>query len=319
MPDPHTNLKSRSTDSMMRSMAKRVINVSAVPHRSPFRYPGGKTWLVPYVRQWLESLHTKPTEFAEPFAGGGIVGLSMLFDELAQRVTLVELDDHIAAVWQAMLGNWGHNLASRILSFELTRENVAIELNSEPRTVLDRAFQTIIRNRVQRGGIMAHGAGLLKNGENGNGIGSRWYPETLARRITDIVAKRELVTFVQGDGLKFIHQNAHRSDCLWFIDPPYTVAGRRLYTHSEIDHNRLFEEVSKVQGDFLMTYDDVEPVHALAKRFGFDSHKIPMKNTHHTVMFELLVGRDLDWARRPLQLRKHPLFKTLEANRNASG
>ena len=24
------------------------VNVASVPHRSPFRYPGGKTWLVPY-------------------------------------------------------------------------------------------------------------------------------------------------------------------------------------------------------------------------------------------------------------------------------
>ena len=30
---------------------KSVINVASVPHRSPFRYPGGKTWLVPHVRR----------------------------------------------------------------------------------------------------------------------------------------------------------------------------------------------------------------------------------------------------------------------------
>ena len=29
------------------------VNVASVPQRSPFRYPGGKTWLVPYVRSWL--------------------------------------------------------------------------------------------------------------------------------------------------------------------------------------------------------------------------------------------------------------------------
>src|SRR5688572_28768651 len=101
MSKPKTNLKSKLSDSMMRSMAKEVINVSAVPHRSPFRYPGGKTWLVPYVRQWLKSLTTKPSEFAEPFAGGGIVGLSMLIDELTARISLVELDEQIASVWKA--------------------------------------------------------------------------------------------------------------------------------------------------------------------------------------------------------------------------
>ncbi len=313
-----TDLKLNLTLSMMRSMGKHVINVASVQHRSPFRYPGGKTWLVPYVRQWLNSLAAKPREFAEPFAGGGIVGLSMLFDQLTDRLTLVELDEQIASVWKAIIGNKGRELASRILSFDLTKERVANELTSEPRSVLDRAFQTILRNRVQRGGIMAPGAGLIKRGENGHGIGSRWYPETLSRRIIDITEKRELITFLQGDGLSFIEQCADHANWLWFIDPPYTVAGRRLYLHSEIDHHKLFAKVSKVKGDFLMTYDDAEPIRTLAEEFGFETHQIPMKNTHHNVMFELLIGRDLNWVREPPQLSKNPLFEVVEANGNAS-
>jgi hypothetical protein len=58
-----------------------------------FRYPGGKTWLVPRIRQWLASLETKPAEFVEPFAGGGIVSLTVAFEQLADSVTMVELDD----------------------------------------------------------------------------------------------------------------------------------------------------------------------------------------------------------------------------------
>ena len=74
---------------------RRVITVASVPHRSPFRYPGGKTWLVPYVRQWMKNLRHRPLEFAEPFAGGGIVGLSVLFDGLAEKLTIVEIDRDI--------------------------------------------------------------------------------------------------------------------------------------------------------------------------------------------------------------------------------
>ncbi len=304
---------------MMRSMVSQVINVSAVPHRSPFRYPGGKTWLVPYVRQWLNSLSAKPTEFAEPFAGGAIVGLSMLFDELTDHLTLVELDEQIASVWKAILSENGTELASRIVTFDLTKENVISELTRQPLDLLDCAFQTILRNRVQRGGIMAPGAGLLKEGENGQGIASRWYPETLSNRISNIIGKRHLMTFEHDDGVSFITKHAKHSDWVWFIDPPYTVAGRRLYTHSEIDHGELFAEVAKVKGDFLMTYDDAEPIRTLAMDFGFETHKIPMKNTHHNLMFELLIGRNLAWARRPLQLVKNALFENVKARRNTRG
>ena len=28
-----------------------IVNVASVPQRSPFRYPGGKTWLIPIARK----------------------------------------------------------------------------------------------------------------------------------------------------------------------------------------------------------------------------------------------------------------------------
>jgi len=34
---------------------KQADKCSSVPQRSPFRYPGGKTWLVPYIRDWFRS------------------------------------------------------------------------------------------------------------------------------------------------------------------------------------------------------------------------------------------------------------------------
>jgi len=60
----------------------QVVNVASVPQRSPFRYPGGKTWLVPYINRWLASLNFRPAEFVEPFCGGAIVGLNVAFDNL---------------------------------------------------------------------------------------------------------------------------------------------------------------------------------------------------------------------------------------------
>ncbi len=299
-------------------MMRQVINVASVPHRSPFRYPGGKTWLVPCVRQWIKSLQRRPLEFAEPFAGGGIIGLSVLFEGLAEKLTLVELDQDVGAVWKTILSIQGERLASKILSFELSAEAVRTVLSKTPRNQFERAFQTILRNRVQRGGIMAPGAGLLKRGENGRGLASRWYPKTLERRILAIFEFRHRIRFREDDGVQFVRENANRKDIAFFIDPPYTVAGRRLYTHSEIDHEELFRATTSLHGDFLMTYDNAQPIRQLAKKFGLDTHLIPMKSTHHTIMSELLIARDLAWARKPLHLREDALFKDLQADWDAS-
>ncbi|HYH86028.1 MAG TPA: hypothetical protein VEX60_11290, partial [Pyrinomonadaceae bacterium] len=74
-------------------------------------------------------------------------------------------------------------------------------------------------------------------------------------------------------------------------------AGRRLYTHSEIDHGELFQVANALAGDFLMTYDDADGTRELARKHNFDTELVPMKNTHHAEMKELLIGRDLDWVR----------------------
>lgn len=273
------------------------MNVAAVPHRSPFRYPGGKTWLVPRIRQWLGSLPRKPREFVEPFAGGAIVGLSALFENLTDRLVLVEMDEDVSSVWQVILSDDARELVSLIRAFDVTLDAVKGVLSAPAATPLDRAFATVVRNRVQRGGILAPGASLMKQGENGRGLRSRWYAETLRKRIEAISFTRERIRFVKGDGIGFIRHNARRADTVFFIDPPYTVAGRRLYRHCELDHERLFWEVSKLGGDFLMTYDNAREIRVMASKFGFDTHLVAMKNTHHEIMRELLIGRSLDWAR----------------------
>jgi DNA adenine methylase len=279
----------------------RIVNVASVPRRSPFRYPGGKTWLVPRLRQWLHSLPEKPHEFIEPFAGGGIISLTVGFEQLAERVTMVELDDEVAAVWQTVLNGRGEWLAQHLERFELTPESLETELARSDLLPHERGFRTLLRNRVNHGGILAPGSGALKNGESGRGIRSRWYPQTLKKRVLAIVAIRERFTFIHGDGMEVLRRNADRADAVTFIDPPYTAAGKkagaRLYTHFELDHEELFRIAKTLKGDFLMTYDNADGVRALAERHGFDTQPIPMKNTHHAEMSELLIGRSLDWAR----------------------
>jgi DNA adenine methylase len=273
------------------------INVAAVPHRSPFRYPGGKTWLVPYVRSWLNNIRPRPQLLIEPFAGGGIVGLTAGIEHLADHVILVEKDANVAAVWKVILSGQAEWLAERIEEFALTKPNVLAVLSRSPRNPRERAFATILRNRVQRGGIMAPGAGLVKSGENGRGLVSRWYPQTLAERIRTIATMRERFSFIEGDGMQVIQSYARERNAAFFVDPPYTVAARRLYSHWQVDQRNLFSLLKRVEGSVLLTYDSTVEISELANEFGFETQTVAMKNTHHAKMTELLVGQDLTWLR----------------------
>lgn len=281
--------------------AEGIVNVASVPMRSPFRYPGGKTWFVPTLREWLRSKSRKPELLVEPFAGGGIVGLTAAFENLAERVLLVELDPNVAAVWEVLIAGNYERLAKRILDFEMNYNNAKAALEKMPRSTDDMAFQTILRNRVSHGGIMAPGAGLIKNGEKGKGISSRWYPETLAKRILDIGTIRTKISFVQGDAFKAIEDYVDDKNTVFFIDPPYTAAGkkagRRLYSHHSLDHELLFKTMKSAKGDALFTYDNSDDLVKMATAHKFETRLIPMKNTHHAKMTELIIGKDLRWLK----------------------
>jgi DNA adenine methylase len=278
-----------------------IINVASVPQRSPFRYPGGKTWLVPYVRAWLKNLSYQPELFIEPFAGGGIISLTTGFEQLASKVIMVELDAAVASVWQTILGGEVHYLIDKIQSFQISIDSVQAALATPGQAIWEIAFQTILKNRTFHGGILAPGSSMMKQGENGKGIASRWYAATLCERIRDIADQKHIFEFIQGDGIKLAQRYKDHTAAVFYLDPPYTAgklgkkAGKRLYTHHQLDHEQLFEVAASLKGDVLMSYEDTQEVRLLAKKHHFDVCTIPMKNTHHSHMNELLIAKSLSW------------------------
>lgn len=152
-----------------------------------------------------------------------------------------------------------------------------------------------LKNRIFHGGILAKGSGMLKNGEGGKGIHSRWYPKTLRDRILAIGLVKHKIQFVTGDAFEIIAANQKNTHACFFIDPPYSVAGKRLYTLYDIDHARLFQLVEQVSGRFLMTYDDTPEIRYLADKNNLLYRTIPMKTTHHLEKNELLISDNFDW------------------------
>lgn len=289
--------------------ARKIVNVASVPKRSPFRYPGGKTWLVPLARKWWKSLPAKKEVLVEPFAGGGIIGLTAAFEGFVDHVVFVERDPDVAAVWKCIFSDSYKVLCERILEFNVTETNVREVLDDDSTAIDGIAFRTIIKNRMFHGGILAPGASLMKAGENGKGLSSRWYAKTLADRISAIGEIHHRFTVIEGDGIDVLAGHRESENAIFFIDPPYTASGKkagaRLYRYNELNHPSLFRAAESLKGDFLITYDDAEGVRELATLSRFDVELVAMKNTHHAKMTELLIGRDLSWAREdPATLRQ---------------
>jgi DNA adenine methylase len=206
---------------------------------------------------------------------------------------MVELDSEVAALWRVILSDQAEELVARIRSFRLRRNAVIQTLADENDDAVFTAFRCLLKNRVQRGGILAPGAGLLKAGENGKGLASRWYPETFVNRIERIQALPKRITFLEGNGLKTIESFAANEHAAFFVDPPYFTNGRgpgeRLYRHNEVNHANLFSVLAKISGPCLVTYHNSRPIRALAESHGFSCRNVRMKTTHHRLRNELLI------------------------------
>jgi DNA adenine methylase len=230
----------------------------------------------------------------EPFAGGGIISLSAAYYGLVEKCIMIEKDEEVAAVWKTILyGDWEW-LVEKILTFNLTPETAKEIIESPVVTCEEIAFKTILKNRVNHGGILANGSGMLKYGEKGKGILSRWYPKTLVNRIRTIVSLRDKLEFYEGDAFNYIPNYVNHKETAFFIDPPYTAskkkAGKRLYRYSEIDHNNLFKILKEVKGKFMLTYDYDENIISLIDQYEFKYKKVPMKGTHNSLRYELIIS-----------------------------
>jgi len=270
-----------------------AVNVACVPQYSPLRYPGGKTWLIPHIRHWLQQFPSTPRLLVEPFAGGASISLTAAMENLVERCLMAELDRNVAAFWHAALHH-GPELCEKVAQFDACRANVEALADWAPDSLIDAGFRTLVLNRTRRGGILAPGASLARSGENGKGVSSRWYPDTLNRRLKAIHNHRHRLAFVEGDGLALLESVAwQNSDSVFFIDPPYTAggkrAGKRLYAHNDLNHARLFELLQESGARFLMTYDRSHEIERLIDRHSFQAVQVLMKNTHHARIPELVI------------------------------
>lgn len=272
-----------------------AVNVATVPQRSPLRYPGGKTWLIPHIRKWLADSDLRL--LIEPFAGGGIVSLTAVMEDLVERAVMIEIDQDVAAFWKSAL-NPGESLADKVLDFALTRDAVSRLESETPQNVAEHGFRTLVLNRTRNSGILAPGASLIRHGENRKGITSRWYPETLARRLRKIASVSDRITFHEEDGMTLLEPMLRKwgNQAAVFVDPPYTAGGKRagvrLYSHNHVDHGRLFEILKRTDANFLMTCDGASEIVDMIQRHGFHAVTVMMKNSHHNRMKELVITRD---------------------------
>jgi DNA adenine methylase len=272
---------------------------------SPLRYPGGKAGFTTLLTEIIQRNGLGGCTYAEPFAGGAGAALSLLYGEHVSRILINDLDPQLGAFWRSILDNTNEFLKL------LWRTEPTVDEWYRQRTIYQNpgrhskvrvGFATFFLNRCNRSGIIANGGpigGLEQTGKWG--IGARWNPEGLEKRIRRIAAYRERIDFFQMDARKFLSDEVlprSRDAMFVYLDPPYYKKGFQLYLNasSHADHENLARYLKRIRRfKWVASYDNAPEIAAMYKGLRRKKFDLTYTARERSVGNEILIHQpDLD-------------------------
>lgn len=234
--------------------------------KSPLRYPGGKSRaikiLMPFFPQDFD-------ELAEPFFGGGSVGLYLAQNLGLKQIFANDLNTDLYCFWQT-LKTQNKALIDEIKRTRQTHTNgrelyeKLLARRGENLSDFQRAVDFFVLNRITFSGVVDCGGYSQKAYE------SRFTPSSI-ERLKNMDSILRNFTFSNQSYERLLQNNGKR--VFIFLDPPYFSASKsKLYgkkgdLHTNFDHERLCEHLKNTKHHFLLTYDDSEFIRELYKDF----------------------------------------------------
>lgn len=234
--------------------------------KSPLRYPGGKSRaikiLMPFFPQDFD-------ELAEPFFGGGSVGLYLAQNFGLKQIFANDLNTDLYCFWQT-LKTQNKALIDEIKRTRQTHTNgrelyeKLLARRGENLSDFQRAVDFFVLNRITFSGVVDCGGYSQKAYE------SRFTPSSI-ERLKNMDSILRNFTFSNQSYESLLQNNGKR--VFIFLDPPYFSASKsKLYgkkgdLHTNFNHERLCEHLKNTKHRFLLTYDDSEFIRELYKDF----------------------------------------------------
>ncbi|MEG3753122.1 MULTISPECIES: DNA adenine methylase [Psychromonas] len=264
---------------------------------SPLRYPGGKTSILPMVSKIIEDNNLGDGDYAEPYAGGGGLALSLLFNDLVNEIHLNDIDRSIWSFWHTVL-NDTESLIDKIKNTDITIDEWHIQRNIQQNkndfNDFELAYSSFFLNRTNRSGIILKAGvigGLKQAGDYK--LDCRFNKSGLIERIKRIYQYRHRIHLYNLDAVDFIQKTneALPENSMYCIDPPYFAKGSSLYTnfYNPDDHKQVSEAILKLDRPWILTYDnapEIEKLYSNQSKYRFNLNYSAAKKRKGT---ELLI------------------------------
>ncbi len=273
---------------------------------SPLRYPGGKGKVVNSIKKIIDANNLKGLEYAEPFAGGASVALSLLLDGYSQNIYINDKDRAIYAFWYSII-NHQDEFVDKISTIDINMDSWFAQKQIFERhdsSLFELGFATFFLNRTNRSGILKAGVIGGKNQSGKYSISERFHKENLIKRIEVIHKVKDRIFLYNLDVIDFITEvsNVMKKNSVIYLDPPYYNKGKDLYMNhfQHIDHIILKDYIETLdQYNWIVTYDNTPQINeiyqGIKKKFYNLNYSLINASKGQEVLFvkkNLVVPRD---------------------------
>jgi DNA adenine methylase len=231
--------------------------------KSPLRYPGGKSRV---AHQILSHIPLDISEYREPFIGGGSVffALKAAFHHRKIQYWMNDLNFDLYLLWKNAQNQIddlidsinhyknGYTNGKELYAYLKDSKNIDSELN--------RAVRFFIMNRITFSGIMDSGGYSQQAFE-------KRFTQSSIDRLQNISNYLSGVKITSGDYEQSL--TSEGDNVFLFLDPPYYTATKsKLYgvkgdLHTNFDHQRFADNLSRCPHRWLLTYDDCPEIRDL--------------------------------------------------------
>jgi DNA adenine methylase len=265
---------------------------------SPLRYPGGKSSIQGMVSKIIQVNNLEKGHYAEPYAGGCGLALSLMFKGYVHEIHLNDLDCSISSFWDAII-NQTDRFIDKIIDTPVTMDEWykqrTIQENKELVDSFDLGFSTFFLNRTNRSGIILKAGvigGFKQDGEYK--LDCRFNKEGLINKIKRIEKYKHRIHLYNLDAIDFINKTNKElpTNSFYCIDPPYYVKGSTLYTsfYKPEDHQILSKVILELNRPWILTYDNSPEIQNLYRRNRQYRFNLNYTAAHKRIGTELLIA-----------------------------
>ena len=226
-------------------------------HKTPLRYPGGKSRACTKIGQFLPNIYSYK-EFREPFLGGGSVAIYLTKMYPSLSIWVNDLYEPLVNFWKEIQHS-GEELCNTLTDLKLKHPNPdsAKELfleskeiiNSQDKSKLERAVAFYVVNKCSFSGLTESSSFSAQASDSNFSM----------RGIEKLTGYQEIIQDWKITNLSYEDLLTDWKDTFIYLDPPYDIKdnlyGKSGEMHKKFDHDKFAKDCDDHTADMMISYN----------------------------------------------------------------